>query len=95
MKEIKQGKGGGEGEGKRSRKGEGSEKMGESKKAEKRVIDPELLEILACPKCKGDLKLDEVNSGLICEKCRLFYKIEDGIPIMLIDEAISIDKIRR
>lgn len=59
-----------------------------------KVIDPELLEILACPKCKGDIQLDEKNSGLVCEKCQLFYKIEDGIPIMLIDEAIPLGKIR-
>jgi len=64
------------------------------KKGEKLISD-ELLEILACPKCKGDLILDEINSGLICEPCRLFYKIEDGIPIMLIDEAIPLDKIKR
>jgi uncharacterized protein YbaR (Trm112 family) len=64
------------------------------KKAEKLISD-ELLEILACPKCKGDLVLDEINSGLICESCRFFYKIEDGIPIMLIDEAIPLDKIKR
>jgi uncharacterized protein YbaR (Trm112 family) len=64
------------------------------KKAEKLISD-ELLEILACPKCKGDLILDEINSGLICEPCGLFYKIEDGIPIMLIDEAVPLDKIKR
>ncbi|MDT7907182.1 MAG: Trm112 family protein [Candidatus Calescibacterium sp.] len=64
------------------------------KKAEKLISD-ELLEILACPKCKGDLVLDEINSGLICESCKLFYKIEDGIPIMLIDEAVPLDKIKR
>jgi uncharacterized protein YbaR (Trm112 family) len=39
--------------------------------------------------------LDVKNSGLICESCKLFYKIEDGIPIMLIDEAIPLDKIKR
>jgi uncharacterized protein len=50
-------------------------------------INQELLEILACPKCKGDLRLTEKEDGLICEKCRLLYEIKDDIPIMLIDEA--------
>ncbi len=51
------------------------------------AISKELLEILACPKCKGDLRLNETGDGLICEKCRLIYEIKDDIPIMLIDEA--------
>ncbi|HOG17075.1 MAG TPA: Trm112 family protein [Syntrophales bacterium] len=51
------------------------------------TINRELLEILACPKCKGALRLDEAETGLICEKCRLLYEIKDGIPIMLIEEA--------
>lgn len=53
-------------------------------------IDEKLLEILACPICKGELHLDEKESGLICARCRLKYPIEDGIPVMLIDEAIRI-----
>ena len=54
-------------------------------------ISQELLEVLACPKCKGDLKLTEKEDGLICENCRLLYEIRDEIPIMLIDEAKSLD----
>jgi uncharacterized protein YbaR (Trm112 family) len=50
-------------------------------------ISKELLEILACPQCKGDIRLNEKGDGLICEKCRLLYEIKDDIPIMLIDEA--------
>jgi hypothetical protein len=50
-------------------------------------INKELLEILACPKCKGDLKLTEKEDGLICDKCLLLYEIKDDIPIMLIEEA--------
>lgn len=50
-------------------------------------MDRELLEILACPKCKGDLVLAEDESELRCDGCRLRYRIEDGIPILLIDEA--------
>lgn len=55
-------------------------------------IDKELLDILACPKCKGELILEEGDTGLICTKCKLKYPIEDDIPIMLIDEAIKIDE---
>jgi uncharacterized protein YbaR (Trm112 family) len=51
------------------------------------TISKELLEILACPKCKGDIRLSAAEDGLICEQCKLLYEIRDGIPIMLIDEA--------
>jgi uncharacterized protein YbaR (Trm112 family) len=51
------------------------------------AIHPELLEILACPQCKGDLRLNSAQDGLICDRCRLVYEIRDDIPIMLIDEA--------
>ncbi len=51
------------------------------------MIDKKLLEILACPKCKGDLKYDKKNERLLCPKCRLAYEIKDDIPIMLIEEA--------
>jgi len=51
------------------------------------TISRELLEILACPKCKGDVKLDKKGRALICRTCRLAYEIREGIPIMLIDEA--------
>ncbi len=52
------------------------------------TINKELLEILACPKCKGDIRLTEKEDGLICKKCNLLYPIKDGIPVMLINEAI-------
>lgn len=52
------------------------------------TISKELLEILACPKCKGDIRLTEKEDGLICKKCKLLYPIKDGIPVMLINEAI-------
>jgi uncharacterized protein YbaR (Trm112 family) len=51
------------------------------------AIDKELLEILACPKCKGDIRLNEEKNGLICDACKLLYPIRDDIPVMLIDEA--------
>ncbi|MDO9110344.1 MAG: Trm112 family protein [Desulfatirhabdiaceae bacterium] len=53
------------------------------------AIHPELLKILACPKCKGDIYLNETVDGLICDQCKLIYEIRDDIPIMLIEEAKS------
>ena len=55
------------------------------------AISKELLEILACPKCKGDVHLNEKEDGIICDSCKLMYPIRDDIPIMLIDEAIPIE----
>lgn len=55
-------------------------------------IDKELLDILACPKCKGDIYLTQDGNGLICNACRLMYEIKDDIPVMLIDEAIKLDE---
>ncbi|MDY6824951.1 MAG: Trm112 family protein [Thermodesulfobacteriota bacterium] len=52
------------------------------------AIKKELLAILACPKCKGDIREDDTGSWLICDKCRLKYEIRDDIPIMLIEEAV-------
>jgi len=51
------------------------------------MLSKELLDILACPKCKGDLEYDKKNDKLLCKACRLKYNIKDDIPIMLIDEA--------
>jgi uncharacterized protein YbaR (Trm112 family) len=50
-------------------------------------VDAQLLEILVCPKCKGDLEYREAESSLICHVCNLRYPVRDDIPIMLIDEA--------
>jgi hypothetical protein len=51
------------------------------------AISRELLDILACPKCKGEIHLNDAEDGLICDRCKLIYEIRDDIPIMLIDEA--------
>jgi hypothetical protein len=53
------------------------------------MIDKELLEILACPKCKSEVRLDEGAQRIICmsPSCGLRYPIRDDIPVMLIDEA--------
>jgi uncharacterized protein YbaR (Trm112 family) len=51
------------------------------------ALSPELKEILACPKCKGDLEFREEEGEIRCLACRLVYRIEDGIPVMLVEEA--------
>jgi uncharacterized protein YbaR (Trm112 family) len=50
-------------------------------------IASELKEILACPQCKGDLDFRESENQIICRACKLVYRIDDDIPVMLIDEA--------
>lgn len=54
------------------------------------TISQELLEILACPKCKGEVQVTEKQDGLVCGSCKLMYPIKDDIPVMLIDEAIPL-----
>ena len=56
------------------------------------MISKELLEILACPQCKGPIELKSDKSGLVCEKCHLLYEIIDDIPVMLIDKAKNLDE---
>lgn len=56
------------------------------------AVSEKLLEILVCPKCKGDIVLTQSGDGLICHACRLKYEIRDDIPIMLIDEAIPLEE---
>jgi len=51
------------------------------------AISQELLDILVCPKCKGKIRLNDANNGLICNHCKLLYEIKDDIPVMLIEEA--------
>ena len=51
------------------------------------MIDPKLLEILACPICKSPLKYIKEAQELVCRADRLAFKIEEGIPVMLEDEA--------
>jgi len=53
-------------------------------------ISKELLNILACPKCKGEIQLTDKEDGLTCDVCQLKYPIQDDIPIMLIEEATSL-----
>ena len=53
------------------------------------TLNQDLLNILACPKCKGEVHLADEKDALVCESCRLRYAVRDGIPIMLISEAES------
>ncbi len=52
------------------------------------MLKKELLDILACPKCKGDIEYDRKKNKLLCHKCKLKYSILEGdIPDMLIEDA--------
>jgi uncharacterized protein YbaR (Trm112 family) len=55
------------------------------------ALSQDLLNILACPKCKSAVRLNDDHSGLVCASCKLLYPIQDDIPIMLIDEAVALD----
>ena len=50
-------------------------------------LAPQLLAVLVCPKCKGELEYREAQSSLVCARCALRYPVRDDIPVMLIDEA--------
>ena len=50
-------------------------------------LDPQLLEILACPACRSPLAVDEEHSELVCTGCALAYPVRDDIPVLLADEA--------
>ena len=51
------------------------------------MLNQKLLDILACPNCKGNLEYKTKKDQLVCNACRLIYHVEDEIPIMLIDKA--------
>lgn len=54
------------------------------------TLDQKLLEILACPNCRGDVEYKEAEQTIECVgECRYTYPVRDGIPVMLIDEAIK------
>ncbi|MCK4738576.1 MAG: Trm112 family protein [Deltaproteobacteria bacterium] len=54
-------------------------------------VSEELLEILACPECKGKLEKKE-GSGLLCPACKLLFAVKDGIPVMLVSEATRLSE---
>ncbi|MBN1350286.1 Trm112 family protein [candidate division KSB1 bacterium] len=51
------------------------------------MLDKEVLDVLACPKCRGDLEYDKNDDKLVCHSCHLKYAVKEDVPIMLIDEA--------
>ncbi len=55
------------------------------------MVRQDLLDILACPRCKEKVVLSEDGSWLICENCVVRYPIEEDIPIMLVERAVSIE----
>ena len=50
-------------------------------------LDPALLDILACPNCRADLRVDDAASELVCTGCGFAYPVRDDIPVLLVDEA--------
>ena len=56
------------------------------------LIDVELIKILACPVCHGALQEQESAKQLVCSNCHLGYPVRDGIPVMLVDEAVKLSK---
>ena len=54
------------------------------------ALSRQLLDILVCPQCKGELELVDSLPALVCHACRLRYPIRDDIPVMLVDEAEKI-----
>jgi uncharacterized protein YbaR (Trm112 family) len=55
------------------------------------ALNPDLLEILACPACKEPVEPNEDQSWLVCARCRLRYPVRDDIPIMLPEEASPLE----
>ncbi len=57
------------------------------------MVDPRLLEILVCPRCKGELEHKTgVLERLVCDSCSVAFPVKDDIPVMLWDEAVQIKK---
>ena len=51
------------------------------------AVDKELLDILICPSCRGEIEYHEQEQVIVCTQCGLRYPVRDDIPVMLIDEA--------
>lgn len=54
------------------------------------TLSQQLLDILACPQCKGAVVADEQHRQIICKACKIAYPVRDDIPVMLIDEAVRL-----
>lgn len=55
------------------------------------MIKKELLDVLACPKCKGDIRVSKDEDYIVCDSCKLLYEIKEEIPVMLVDEAKQVE----
>ncbi|MGE4318153.1 MAG: Trm112 family protein [Deferribacterales bacterium] len=55
------------------------------------MIKKELLDVLACPKCKGAVRVSKNEEYIVCDSCRLLYEIREDIPVMLMDEAKQVE----
>lgn len=56
------------------------------------LVDPRLLEILVCPVTRSQLRYDRERQELISASARLAYPIRDGVPVMLVDEARTLNE---
>jgi len=54
-------------------------------------LSSDLMTILACPQCKQAVRQQEQPPAVLCDRCRLSYPVRDGIPVMLVDEATSME----
>jgi uncharacterized protein YbaR (Trm112 family) len=61
--------------------------MTKSEQLDPAEFDTELLKILACPRCKGDLAFNQNAKSLDCNACKLRYLVQSGIPVLLVEEA--------
>ena len=55
------------------------------------MIQPWLLDLLVCPRCRGPLRYETAPESLVCERDRLRYPVQDDIPVLLFDEALPLD----
>ena len=55
-------------------------------------LSRDLLALLACPRCKGEIRPTDDETYLVCRACRLKYPVVDGIPLMLVEEATILDE---
>jgi uncharacterized protein YbaR (Trm112 family) len=55
------------------------------------MIKQELLDVLACPKCKSGVRVSKDEQNIVCDKCKLLYEIREEIPVMLVDEAKQVE----
>ncbi|MDX8392611.1 MAG: Trm112 family protein [Mariprofundaceae bacterium] len=53
------------------------------------MLDKQLMEIIACPACKGKVQYNDAKDKMVCKNCELEFPIRDDIPLMLVDEATS------